>query len=240
MNRGIAAARHEVVGLVNADDLLEAGALRAVAEALEANPRIDVIAGRAVVERGEAAGREVVRIAPRRGHAKQSWDLVFHGSMPTNAYYFRRRVFDVYGAFNTDFAICADRELLIRLKLAGVSTLPVRQILYRYLAHEGSTTLNAERRHDVRMCEERIAIAQSFLAGGGLSAAMARRFRGWIAAERARMMMASLKAGDWRSARREAAKGMAASLGGFVTFVVRRSLAAPTADLRRRMALRRS
>jgi hypothetical protein len=69
---------------------------------------------------------------------------------------------------------------------------------------------------------------------------MARRFRGWIAAERARMMMASLKAGDWRSARREAAKGMAASLGGFVTFVVRRSLAAPTADLRRRMALRRS
>src|SRR3546814_3920344 len=66
--------------------------------------------------------------------------------MPTNAYFFRRRVFQENGSFNTNFAICADRELLIRYKLAGVPTLPVRRVLYRYLAHEGSTTLNAERR----------------------------------------------------------------------------------------------
>src|SRR3546814_5191809 len=93
----------------------------------------------AVVERRHAGDRKVIRVAPSRGHRSQSWDLLFHGSMPTNAYFFRRRVFQENGSFNTNFAICADRELLIRYKLAGVPTLPVRRVLYRYLAHEGST-----------------------------------------------------------------------------------------------------
>src|SRR3546814_2026300 len=95
----------------------------------------------AVVERRHAGDRKVIRVAPSRGHRSQSWDLLFHGSMPTNAYFFRRRVFQENGSFNTNFAICADRELLIRYKLAGVPTLPVRRVLYRYLAHGGSTTL---------------------------------------------------------------------------------------------------
>src|SRR3546814_465686 len=133
----------------------------------------------AVVERRHAGDRKVIRVAPSRGHRSQSWDLLFHGSMPTNAYFFRRRVFQENGSFNTNFAICADRELLIRYKLAGVPTLPVRRVLYRYLAHEGSTTLNAERRHEIKMCRERIAIAGSFISGERLSSSLLSRFRGW-------------------------------------------------------------
>src|SRR3546814_4743426 len=98
----------------------------------------------AVVERRHACDRKVIRVAPSRGHRSQSWDLLFHGSMPTNAYFFRRRVFQENGSFNTNFAICADRELLIRYKLAGVPTLPVRRVLYRYLAHERSEEQTSE------------------------------------------------------------------------------------------------
>src|SRR3546814_8935609 len=94
----------------------------------------------AVVERRHAGDRKVIRVAPSRGHRSQSWDLLFHGSMPTNAYFFRRRVFQENGSFNTNFAICADRELLIRYKLAGVPTLPVRRVLYRYLRSEEHTS----------------------------------------------------------------------------------------------------
>src|SRR3546814_14447280 len=109
----------------------------------------------AVVERRHAGDRKVIRVAPSRGHRSQSWDLLFHGSMPTNAYFFRRRVFQENGSFNTNFAICADRELLIRYKLAGVPTLPVRRGLYRSMAPEGSTTVHSERRHELKMCRER-------------------------------------------------------------------------------------
>ncbi|MEO3431143.1 glycosyltransferase family 2 protein [Pelagibius sp. CAU 1746] len=232
MNRGIAAARHEVIGIVNADDLLEAGALRAVSEALEAGPQVEIVAGLAVVESGRAGDRKVVRTAPSRGHGTQSWDMLFHGSMPTNAYFFRRRVFDERGSFNTAFDICADRELLIRFKLAGVPVLPLKRVLYRYLAHEGSTTLNAERRHEVQMCGERIAIAQSFLSTGALSPSLTGRFRGWIAAERARTMMAMLKAGDRRGAWEEALAGVKVSFWGFLVFLLRRAVAIPTAGVR--------
>src|SRR3546814_9659425 len=92
--------------------------------------------------------------------------------------------------------VCSSDLLLIRYKLAGVPTLPVRRVLYRYLAHEGSTTLNAERRHEIKMCRERIAIAGSFISGERLSSSLLSRFRGWIAAERARIMMAALKSRD--------------------------------------------
>jgi GT2 family glycosyltransferase len=233
MNRGIAAVRHEVIGIVNADDLLETGALGAVSKALEENPQVQIVAGLAVVEAHHAGDRKVVRVAPSRGHRSQSWDLLFHGSMPTNAYFFRRRVFEENGSFNTDFAICADRELLIRFKLAGIPTLPVRQVFYRYLAHEGSTTLNAERRYEVKMCKERIAVAESFLSSGRLPSSLVRRFRGWIAAERARIMMATFKAKDWPAAWQEAREGLKVSAWGFLVFLLRRTVAIPTARARR-------
>src|SRR3546814_5578007 len=119
--------------------------------------------------------------------------------------------------------VCSSDLLLIRYKLAGVPTLPVRRVLYRYLAHEGSTTLNAERRHEIKMCRERIAIAGSFISGERLSSSLLSRFRGWIAAERARIMMAALKYRDWDMAGPEAQEGLKVSHSGFLVFLLRRS-----------------
>lgn len=233
MNRGIAATLHDVVGIVNADDILEAGALAAVSAALAAHPEMQIVAGLAVVEQGSAGHRRAMRVAPARGHRSQGWDLLFHGSMPTNAYFFRRGVFRDHGAFNTDYRICADRELLIRFKLAEIPTLPLPRVLYRYLAHEGSTTMNAERRHEVRMCRERIAIAELYLAAGTLSPALARRFRAWIAGEHARIMMAAVRAGDGAAVWQAARAGIRVSPGAFLLFLLRRAVAIPTAGLRR-------
>lgn len=239
MNRGISAARYDVIGIVNADDLLEMHTLDTVSRELEANPQVEIIAGRGIVERICAGSRVVVREVPNRGYESRGWDLLFHGSTAINAHFFRRRVFEKHGLYNTDFAICADRELLIRFKLAGISTLRVAQVFYRYLEHEGSTTLNAERRNDMVMRNEHIAIAQNYLSSGNLSPMLVRRFHDWVAAERARTMIARLGGGDWRAAWREACMGIAVSRCGFVMFVLRRSLAAPTASLRRRLAWRR-
>ena len=225
MNRGLAAARYEAVGVVNSDDVLEPGTLRAVSKLFADNPSKDVIAGRAVVERIQAGARAVVRSVPRRGHLGQSWDLHFHGSLGINARFFRRRVFDAVGTFNTDYMLCADRDFLIRMKLSGIAVLPVDRVFYRYLEHEGSATLNAERRHNLTIREEHIAIAQAALAAGELPAALSRRFRRWMAGERARKSLAMLKDGAWRAAWEEARLGCEASALGFITFILRRAVA---------------
>src|SRR3546814_9090263 len=75
----IAAARHEVIGIVNADDLLKTGALGAVSKTLDEDPQVQIFAGMAVVERRHAGDRKVIRVAPSRGHRSQSWDLLFMG-----------------------------------------------------------------------------------------------------------------------------------------------------------------
>lgn len=235
MNRGLSLARHEVVGIVNSDDLLEPGTLAAVSALLAEHPKAEVIAGRGVVERVENGMRRVVRRVSRLGHLSQNWDLLFHGSPTLNARFFRRYVLERYGFFNTSYSICADREMLIRLKLAGVVTLPVDQVFYRYLEHDDSATLNAGRRHDLRMREEHIAIAESYLSGGRLSASQSRCFRGWIAAERARNALAMLERGEWGRARREAAMGLASSAEGFLGFLLRRAVVAPINIAKRRL-----
>jgi hypothetical protein len=115
--------------------------------------------------------------------------------------------------------------------------LPLKRVLYRYLAHEGSTTMNSERRHEVQMCRERIAVAERFLSGGTLEPSLVGRFRDWIAAERARTMLALLRAGDRRAAWLEARAGLTVSVWGFLLFLVRRAVAVPTARARRRLAI---
>src|SRR3546814_18206803 len=72
MNCGIAAALHEVIGLVNADDLRHTGALGAVSKTLDENPPVQNFSGMAVVERRHAGARKVIRAAPSRGPRRQT------------------------------------------------------------------------------------------------------------------------------------------------------------------------
>ena len=225
MNRGLAAARHDTVGIVNSDDLLAPGALAHVGRCFADNPQAQVVAGCAQVEREGPDGRAPVRRVPRRGHQSQNWDLLFHGSTAINARFFRRALLAELGDFDTAFPLAADRDLLIRWKLAGVATLPSDRILYRYLEHEGSATLNAAARHDAQMRREHIAIAEKYLGGQRLTPSQQRQFRGWIAAERARAALALLQAGDSPAAWRQAKEGLSASLLSFATFFLRRILA---------------
>src|SRR3546814_4514844 len=74
---------------------------------------------------------------------------------------------------------------------------------------------------EIKMCRERIAIAGSFISGERLSSSLLSRFRGWIAAERARIMMAALKSRDWDMAWQEAQEGLKVSTSGFLVFLLR-------------------
>lgn len=233
MNRGLAAARHDVVGIVNSDDRLEAGALRHVAQCFAAHPDVEVVAGRGIVERDGPQGRSVVGKVPRHGHRGQSWDLLFHGSTAINARFFRHSLLTRLGNFDTSFPLAADRELLIRQKLAEVAVLTDDRVLYRYLEHDGSATLNAAARHDHEMRREHLAIAEKYLQDGQLRPGQRRRFQHWTAAERARLTLARLATRDWTKAWREAKAGLTVAPLSFLTFLLRRALVTVRSSLRR-------
>ena len=110
MNKGIARATGEVIGILNADDrYADPFVLRDVARAFE-DPNVEACYGDLVYvdERGK-----VVRYWRSGPHKRWKW---FLGWMPPHPTFFvRRSVYQRYGTFDLRFPIAADYELMLRL-----------------------------------------------------------------------------------------------------------------------------
>lgn len=120
MNKGVMAARGEVIYFLNADDRFhDAGVLDAVAEAFRQEPDIDLLYGNVVyVKPGGNMGRSFAHISSR--------NLPFH-DLNHQAVFARRSLFSEIGLFNTRFRINADHDWLIRVFRAGAQTRHIRR-----------------------------------------------------------------------------------------------------------------
>jgi glycosyltransferase involved in cell wall biosynthesis len=123
MNKGIAMATGDVVGIINSDDYyFDDKVISTVAEAF-GDPSIDAVYGDLIiVDPGNL--KKVVR-----KYSSKSWkpEKFARGFMPAHPTFFvRRKFYDAVGLFKTDYKIAADYEMLIRL-------LHNQKVRYRYL-----------------------------------------------------------------------------------------------------------
>ena len=111
MNKGIARATGDVIGILNADDHYpDSGRLRAIAEAFAAH-QVDAILGDVAFFRAEAPDKFVRRYNSGRFRP----GLIAWGWMPAHpAMFVRRAVYDRFGLYRTDFRIAADFEFVAR------------------------------------------------------------------------------------------------------------------------------
>lgn len=122
MNKGIALATGEVVGILNADDYYPDSMVLAHVARIFDDPHIDATIGdvQFVCKRNPA--RIVRYCSAARWHPQRFRD----GIMPPHpAFFVRRRYYDSLGTYRTDFQISSDFDLLVRF-LHG------RQLRYRY------------------------------------------------------------------------------------------------------------
>lgn len=112
MNKGVARATGDVVGILNADDYyFDASVLQGVADAF-ADPSVHVCYGDLVYVDQE--GR-VVRYWKSGAYRPSNF---YFGWMPPHPTFFvRREVYERYGAFDLAYRISADYELMLRLLL---------------------------------------------------------------------------------------------------------------------------
>lgn len=212
VNMGIAAATGEVVGLLNSDDLLAEDALSAIADALRVDPAAEAACGAVELFGGNAPVR---RLDDPRDLALDAHAALI-GSCLTNARFFRRGVFDRVGLFSTAYRRVADREFLARTLLAGVRTVPVAALVYRYRRHPGSLTFHegAGRAEEYR--EELLRLARQVAAWRGEAAGLARKARALEGRCLAVLALRRLRRGAageaWRTLFRRAPEAAAAPL----------------------------
>lgn len=109
MNKGLRMATGDVAGILNSDDFLTAHDVLATVAAAFDEETDAVFGNLKFVARDDSD--KVVRIW--EGSPYRSFRSGWHPGHPT--FYARRRLYEQYGGFNTDFRIAADFELMLRL-----------------------------------------------------------------------------------------------------------------------------
>ena len=148
INKGLRLARGSVVAWLNTDDVYPPGTFAAVADAFSAHPEALTVSGGAETFEMTADGSHILK-TERAIDDVDFWRRIVEAPVP-NGWFFRMPLFEKVGFFNPEFRLVADRDLIIRIALAGIRPLPVDRMLYRYRMHEGSATFQSEdSRHPV-------------------------------------------------------------------------------------------
>lgn len=108
MNKGIAVASGEIVGLLNSDDCYVAGAISSIVALARANPGADILYGNAMLR---THGRPDVLIRPPMPlRASDFW----HNPVSHSAMFVTRGWYEKHGLYRTRLKVLADYELLTR------------------------------------------------------------------------------------------------------------------------------
>lgn len=123
MNKGIRKATGDIIGLLNADDWYEKGALQTIALEFEQSDA-HVIGGKTWM---------VDKLGNRRLHITKPFSELCMG-MPVvhQAVFISKKAYETYGLYNTQYRITADHELLLRMYHGGAKFSTIDTILVNY------------------------------------------------------------------------------------------------------------
>jgi glycosyltransferase involved in cell wall biosynthesis len=142
INKGLARATGEIIGILNSDDYYIDRAFQIAADQFCAHPEADVLCGRAVIV--DEAGTVEGHLAEPVEHA-DAIRAALAGICIPNARFFRAHVFNKVGVFDAELRLVADRDFILRLLEEDVSTHSLNEPLYVYRRHPGSLTFDVDR-----------------------------------------------------------------------------------------------
>lgn len=133
MNKGLARATGDVVGLLNSDDFFESNkVLAAVADAFaEGGDALDAVYG----DVHYVDPKNISRVVRRYSSASFRREKMRMGFMPAHpSFYCRRSLYDKFGNFDISFKVASDFEQLLRMiYVGGINTryIPLTFVMMR-------------------------------------------------------------------------------------------------------------
>jgi glycosyltransferase involved in cell wall biosynthesis len=126
MNKGLVAATGNVIGILNSDDFYkDVHVIEKIATCFEGR-NSDMCYGDLVYIGRDDSAKEVRLWRAgeyEKGKLQEGW------VPPHPTVFVRTEMYKKYGVFNTDFAIAADYELLLRFLLKGVKVVYIQEVL---------------------------------------------------------------------------------------------------------------
>lgn len=111
MNKGIALATGDVVGMLNSDDFyVDEFVIEKVVKVFE-EKKVDSVYGDLVYVDSNDMNK-VIRFWKSRAYRKGLFNQGWHPAHPT--FFVKKEIYDKYGTFDLDFKIAADYELMLR------------------------------------------------------------------------------------------------------------------------------
>ena len=101
--------------------------------------------------------RKIVRVSPSIG-ADEFWYRIVSGSTAPNTWFLRRSVLNAFGLYDDRYRYAADREMIMRLALAGLRPLSLPGVNYFFRQHEKSATFSRQDSRNPERGEIRIKI----------------------------------------------------------------------------------
>lgn len=158
MNKGIAHASGDIVGIINSDDWYEENAVEKVVECFRETDA-EVAYGRMRVLKNE----EVIGISPQ-----EEMRLIWTNGFPHPAVFVKRSIYKEYGCYDTDYRIVADYDLGLRLYTAGVRFGYIDAILANFRRGGLSSVCKVQHyeealrvvRHYIEMCPDKEEVLQ--------------------------------------------------------------------------------
>jgi glycosyltransferase involved in cell wall biosynthesis len=142
LNRALAVAQGEFIGILNSDDCYADDVFSSVIEVFR-DETVMAVAGEAVTFRDAANDEQIVvdRFAPG------GMDLLFRstlGDPSINAWFFRASVFAEIGRFDASYRVAGDREFMLRFAFSGLRFADTKKLVCRYRMHSESMTFGGK------------------------------------------------------------------------------------------------
>lgn len=148
LNKGFAAANGDILGYLNADDVLLPGTLHRIAELFAASPAVDVISGHTLIL--DPQGRTLRESYSDRFRPNRVIYRAANLMQPST--FFRREAFQRTNGFNVANRTDWDTELFIDMQAKGAVFSTVNEMFSGYRLH--ATTVTAQHRNSLMLRPE--------------------------------------------------------------------------------------
>jgi GT2 family glycosyltransferase len=162
LNKGLDIATGDWIGFLNTDDFYTARTFEIVKKSFNGN-KVEAVAGQTNLFLQKKDGSTSIIHQNKILTEQKLWRELIFANPGFNGWFFKRRVFDQIGHFDSTYRISGDRDFLIRFLVSGLAYVLVDQVLYHYRAHDSSLTFSQTSAHVFEIADENLRTTEQYM-----------------------------------------------------------------------------